>query len=69
MPSVNVGQLEELHHIDTAVPALTLRHEIRRPPHHRGHLMLGQTGFFARRDQTLHEGIVGLLKPGSPCLA
>ena len=66
---VDLRQLHQFHHIDTALAALALGHEVRGSAHHLGNLMLRQACLLARSDETLQERVIRLLKLGGPCFA
>ena len=66
---INLRQLHQFHHIDTALAALALGHEVRGPAHHFRNLMLRQACLLARGDETFQERVISLLELGGPCFA
>lgn len=66
---VDLRQLHQFHHIDTALAALALGHEVRGPAHHFRNLMLRQARLLARSDETLQERVISLLELGGPRFA
>ena len=66
---VDLRQFHQFHHIDAALAALALGHEVRGPAHHLRNLMLGQARLLARSDETLQERVINLLELGGPCFA
>ncbi len=66
---VNLRQLQEFHHINTAVAALAFGEEVGRSTHHCRNLMLGEPNLLSCRNQALQKGIVDPLKLGSSRLS
>lgn len=65
--AVNLRKFHQLHHVYTALAALTLGHKVRGPTHHFRNFVLRQASLLASRDETFQERLVGILELGGSC--